>query len=457
MATVTKATVFERGDHLYIVSPVSPFEPSEAEIEEFAFASELRSQAPNPNIKWLQGQYVEADSANKNGQVWTAGELAIKSVTPMFMPVTVMHDTRSAVGVIADTRLLVPDKNEVPRARLDNTLAVWAHRFPEVAEEIDENYRQGTLMQSMECVSPHYSCAECGQTFQKLPGGAEKANWCQHLNEAAGVGARILGNVVFTGTGLIFGTRGKEGANPKAHLDVFQDEIAEFHDKAHKETGRTGKKRPTQRRRRTSMDPIEISHNEYAELQKRPSQEELAAEKRRADEASDALGETKTKLETAEAALKTAEEGKEDAEKKLKDAEEEKAQVTLREERLGKLGDGFMAKLGDTTKANLKEDAGKMEDEAWEKRLTEVEELSSVKRDLKIDPKATTDDDPISKATGNAGADEFSTEEVASSAASDLGGGSSNGGSPDGDPTVHERRSVARGLLGGKPAPKNDD
>lgn len=206
------------------------------------------------------------------------------------------------------------------------------------------------------------------------------------------------------------------------------------------------------------MDPIEISHNEYAELQKRPSQEEFAAEKRRADEAVEALGEIKPKLETAEAAQKAAEEGKEAAEKKLKEADEEKAQVTLRDERLGKLGDGFMAKLGDTTKANLKEDAGKMEDEAWEKRLSEVEELASVKRDLKLDPKAA-EGDAISQAAGKkAGADEFSQEEVASSAAGDLGGGSnSNGGSPDGDPTVHERRSVARGLLGGKPAAKSDD
>ena len=448
MSKPTKTTVFERGDHLYIVSPVSPFTPSDAEIEEFAFAQELRSQAPNPNIKWLQGQYVEADTPNKNGQVWTAGEIAIKSVTPMFMPVTVMHDTRSAVGVIADTRLLVPDKDGVPRARLDNTLAVWGHRFPEVAEEIDENYQQGTLMQSMECVSPHYSCAECGQTFQKLPGGAEKANWCAHLSEAAGFGARILGNVVFTGTGLLFGTRGKEGADPKAHLEVFQDEIAEFHDKAHKETGRTGKKRPTPRRK-TSMSEIEISREEYASLQGRPSKEEFAAEKERADKATEDLAEANKKLEAEEAAKKTAEEGKDEAEKKLKTAEEEKAESKLRDERLEKFGDGFLAKLGDTTKTNLKSDAGKMEEEAWENRVKEVEELAGVKRDAKSDKKDDKKDDAISKAGGDEGGDEFSHEEIASSAAGDLGGG--DGGAGDGDPTVHDRRSVARGLLGGAP------
>jgi hypothetical protein len=453
VSDVTKATVFERGDHFYIVSPLSPFEPSDTEIEEFAFAKELRSQAPNPNIKWLQGQYVEADTKNKNGQMWTAGELAIKSVTPMFMPVTVMHDVRSAVGVIADTRLLVPDKDGVPRARLDNTLAMWAHRFPEVAEEVDENYRQGTLMQSMECISPYYDCAECGQTFQKLPGGEEKANWCAHLMEAAGFGTRILRGVVFTGTGLLFGTRGKEGADPKAHLEVFQDEIAEFHDKAHKETGRTGKKRPTPRRK-TSMSEIEISREEYASLQGRPSKEEFAAEKERADKASEDLAEANKKLEAAETAEKQAKEEKDEAEKKLKTAEEEKAESKLRDERIEKFGDGFLAKLGDTTKTNLKSDAGKMEEEAWENRVKEVEELAGVKRDAKSDKKDKKDD-PISQATGDEKSDEFSHEEVASSAAGDLGGG--DGGAGDGDPTVHERASVARGLLGGGPKTEKTD
>jgi len=443
---MNKSTVFERGDRIYIVSQVSPFQPSEAEIEEYAFSKEMRDQAPNPNIKWLQGQYVEADNANKNGQVWAEGEIAIKSVTPNFMPVTVMHDTRSAVGLIADTRLLTPAKDAVPRARLDNTLAIWAHRFPEVAEEIDTNYEQGSLMQSMECVSPHYSCAECGKTYQKLPGGAERANWCSHLEEAAGVGARILGNVVFTGTGLIFGTRGKEGANPNGHLEVFQEEIAEFHEKAHRETSRTGRKekRPT-RRRKTSMDPIEISKEEYASLSKRPTEEEFASVKKRAEDAEADLDKAKKDLEAAETAQKAAEEGKGESDKKLKEAEEEKAEITLREERLGKLGDGFIGKLGENTQANLKADAGKFEEEAWEKRLVELEELAKVKRDAK---KEGGEADPL--ADPPAASDEFSHEEMASSVTgADTGGGGESGSSAA--PSMNQRRSVARGLFGKKP------
>lgn len=450
MPVKTKSTVFERGDRIYIVSPVSPFDPSEGEIEEFAFAAEMRQQAPNPSIKWLRGQYVEADTPNKNGQVWTSGEIAIKSVTPNFMPVTVMHDPRTAVGLIADTRLLTPAADKVPKARLDNTLAIWAHRFQDVAEEIDANYEQGSLMQSMECVSPYYSCAECGQTFQKLPQGAERANWCSHLTEAAGFGARILGNVVFTGTGLIFGTRGKEGANPNSHLEVFQEEVAEFHERAHKETSRTGRKET--RRRKSSMDKLEISPEEYASLSKRPTVEEFAAEKKRADDAEAEKAEADKKVEAAEIAQKKAEDEKAEADKKVTAAEEEKAESTLREERFGKLGAGFIAKLGETAKANLRKDAGKLEEEAWDNRVKEIEELAGVKRDAKGDGNTPADPLATPPATnGNGSSDEFSMEELASSAAGDSSG---SGGSTQ--PSVNQRRSVAAGLFGKSKTTESD-
>lgn len=446
--TMPKPSVFERGDHVYIVSPLSPFTPAEAEVEEFAFAADLRSAAPNEHIKWLRGQYVEADTPNKNGQVWTAGEIAMKSLTPMFMPVTLMHDVRSAVGVIADTRLLTPDKAEVPRARLDNTLAVWAHRFPEVAEEIDENYAHGTLMQSMECLAPQYDCAECGQTFHKLPGGAERASWCAHLKQGDGHAARILGNVVFTGTGLLFGTQGqfgsKQGADPKAHLEVFQEEVAEYHDKAHREMGRPRRK-AKKVRRHTSMADIEIDSREYAELQQRPTKDELAAATERANTAEAAKAEAERKVEAEEAAKKTAEDDAKAAKDELKTLKDEKAETDLASERFGKLGDGFVAKLGDSTKSNLRRDAGKMEETAWDSRLKEVEEMAGVKRDAKKDSTTSTDD-PLAEPAKAAGADEFSAEEIASSAA----GGLSNDGGGNTEPSTTQRGGVARGLFGSK-------
>jgi hypothetical protein len=447
MDTLIKQTVFERGDRVYIVSPVSPFDPSDAQMEEFAFTKELKAQAPNPAIKWLQGQYVEAEAKNKNGQVWASEELAIKSLTPMMMPVTVMHDKATAVGVIADTKLLVPERDGVPRARIDNTLAIWAHRFEDVAAEIDRNYRDGTLMQSMECVSPFYNCAECGQLFHKLPGGAERANWCSHLEEGAGFGARILGNVVFTGTGLIFGTRGKEGANPNAHLEVFQDEVAAFHEEVHRDAGRPRKKQKRQERpRRTSMSEIDIRAEEYAELKGRPTRDELAAAEKRATEAEEAAATARKAVEDAETAQKKAETERDEKAAALKKLEEESAEVKLRDERFEGLGDGFLAKLGEVTKTNMREDAAKMDGDGWEKRLAELEELSGVKRDTKLDPSkkpAAAKKEPNDAGGGGGGSEEaeFSIDEIAESVAG--GGGGEDGLASDGT-----RKSLARGLVG---------
>lgn len=423
-----KPTVFERGHTLYIVAPVAPMQPSDQDIEEFAFADavkRMRGIAPNPNIAWFGGHYVEADNPNANGAMWTADEIALKSVTPTFMPVTVMHDPSTAVGTIADVSLKTPQADSVPRAKLDTALALWAHRFPQAVEEAQFNYSQGCLMQSMECIAPDYSCSECGADYHKLPDGAEQEHWCECLstsNPGAGYVAtsgkkstavRILRNVVFTGTGLIFGSRGSKGADSKAYLESFQEEVATFHE----EQRERSRHQPTRPKRRTPrvMDTVEISKSEYEALV--ASKAALAAAEKRADEAEEKAegaetlkaenADLKEKVETAEAAKTAAEEKAEAAEAKVKEADESVAAESLAKERFEKLGDGFKAKLGDTSKKNLERDAKAMSEEDWASRVEELAEAYGIKPD----------------AAGSAKTDEtvFSKEEVASSKANGSG------------------------------------
>lgn len=410
-----ESLIFERGDSVFIVAKCSPFNPDANAVEELAFADQLRRMAPNENLLWLKGQYVEADNANANGQMWSSEELAIKALTPNFMPVTVMHDPRTAVGLIADTKLLLPDKDAVPRSRIDSSLAIWQHRFPEVAEEALVNYERGDLMQSMECKSAYYECAGCGKVFQKLPPfdstgiGRERAQWCSHLNEN---GRRILGNVVFTGTGLIFGTRGARGAFDKAHLEVFQEEVAEYHEKAHRDTGRH---KPTSRRK--SVDEITITRSEYDALKQRPTQEAFDAEKARADKAEEEKAEAIRTSEEAEAAKVKAEEEKATLQTKVEEAEEQARQQDLATERLGKLGDGFKGKLGEKTRARLDEQAKSMSDDDWAARVEELSELTGVKPD---------EGKPEGEEEGKG--EEFSSEEIARSQATRTSGAGGNGG-----------------------------
>src|SRR5437764_4802584 len=216
MSLLGRPHVFEKDDKVYLTTPLVVATPTEEQVEEFAFASAVKTKAPNENIGWLQGRYVEADRANLNGAMWLSDELALKSLTPMLMPVTVMHDPRTGVGVIADCKLI----SEQGSSRIDTILGVWKHRFPEVWEEASANIDNGQLSQSMEAFTPWYSCTECDQTFVKLPQGAERASWCDHLR--GGTAWRRLGDVCFTGSGLIFGSRGGVGAYTDAYLDHFQ-------------------------------------------------------------------------------------------------------------------------------------------------------------------------------------------------------------------------------------------
>lgn len=707
------ALIFERDEKVYLVGPVVPIQPKENELEEFAFADVIRQQSPNEMLLWLRGQYVEADLPNLNGQMWSSEELAIKSVTPRLMPVSVMHNPQQTVGLIADTRLLSPDADKVPRARIDTALALWKHRYPDVCEEAMHNYDRGTLMQSMEClpldteiltrrgwrrydelrasdetvgynpstgcnewtaihqivrkrspvvslgnakwrvscteghrwlaaygrrvgskfvyadrrmvetrdlghrdqlilsaraaldhpdghlqVTPaeaaligwivgdgtyrakgssfsisiyqskpdgvmalemalaeagmdyafsvseptssrradgvaikqrfamhryklpaarardlwyraeldhlswtgfvlrladdaraawleaiyqaegnenhgsrcisqqpgpvkdaialagylegyrpvsheygddadnaqaashvrlarrpvngapltmihlgeqevwcpvtglgtwtmrqggqilltgnclpgYYDCLECGHSVVKLPGGAERANWCAHLKAGAVDTAaaitrapRRLGDVTFTGTGLIFGSRGARGANDKGYLETFREEVAEFYERA-----RTDK--PIRRHRR--METIEIPRSEYDELKLNGQRmTELTARQAGLEETAAKVPALEAQIEKLEVEKKTATDELAAATTKIGAFEESARAATLSGERLGKLGDGFRAKLPDTIKAKLEEQAKSMSDEDWTGRLEELAQLLGVKPD----------------------------------------------------------------------------
>jgi hypothetical protein len=408
---VNSTLVYEDGDNLYLVAPVTPFEASQEEIAGFAYGGDLLKRAPNPHIAWFRGHYVEADKANGNGAMWTGDEIAIKALTPMLMPVTVMHDPRTAVGAIADLALRTPDADKVPRAKIDTVLALWAHRFPDVVEEARHNYEHGSLMQSMECLAPNYECGTCGMGFTKLPRGAEQAHWCAHLKGETDVTpVRILRSVVFTGTGLIFGSRGATGADPNANLETFHAEVAEFHQRAHRTSYRP--------RRRESMEKVEIDKKEYDELRARPEQRQL-------DEVNERASKAEKELETEETARKKAESERDELKTKVDAHEETSRQAQLRDERMDKLGAGFTAKLGDKTKDRLRKQAAQLSDEDWTARLEELEELTSAKRD--------------DGAPEGGGDDTFTAEEIARHQ-------SSGGTRSPSEPTEGQRRSVFAGL-----------
>ena len=175
------------------------------------------------------------------------------------------------------------------------------------------------------------------------------------------------------------------------------------------------------------MDTIEIKRDEYAELQKRPTQDDLASVTKRAEDAEEAKAQADRDLEAAEAKVTAAEEAKAEAERERDALKAEKDAADLSADRMGKLGAGFVAKLGEKTKANLTKDSREMSDEAWEARLEELSEAYGVKHDEGASEEESAEG-------------EFSREEVASAHLGGEGEGA-KGASPQ------ERKSIFGGLL----------
>lgn len=424
---------FERGDKLYLTTPVTLAKPTEAQVEEFAFATAVKSMAPNENIGWLSGRYVEAGKPNLNKAMWLNDELALKSLTPMLMPITVMHDPRTSVGVIADTKL------SESASVIENALAVWKHRYPEIWEEAQHNVERGSMAQSMECYSPWYTCSSCDQQYVKLPHGAEQASWCDHLRTNSGW--RILRDVCFTGTGLIFGTRGGQPAYTEASLDYLHEEIAEAHAKSHHDSTY----RPSQRSE-SQMGLVQIEDTELSALRS-----ERNDARTKAEELAEQIRQLTTKVEAAEAAKVAADERAQAAEAKVTKAEELASAARLKESRISKLGTGFMAKLGETSKTVLNELAAKASDEEWERALAEREELAGVKRDATTAASGESGGGSGGTAAGTAAGTgpTFKDEEVASFLRNNSTGGSTPAAAQPGTTSVRQlARSFAK-----KPAP----
>lgn len=356
--------LLRRNDKVYLTAACEIVEPSADEIAEYGFAQSVKQSAPNENILWLKGEYVQGGTPNKNLQEWSDDELSIKSLTPRLMPITLMHDYRRSVGVIADARLVRDEENAEASSKIETVLAIWAHREPEAAEEIRRNHAAGTLMQSMECDAPQFECAQCEQVFTKP---IADSDLCSHIRNREA--ARRLLNVTFTGTGLIFGSRGAQGANPNAFLEEVSREVASWSDS---KTGRS------KRFRKVTM--IEIEQSKYDELMARPSKEDLADASKETASLTEKVGELEAANEKLEIEAQKKDDELSKATEAIEKAEADKAADELAKSRLAELAKDLTDKLPEKTTQRLAEQARTLSDEDWDGRIEELSELVQVDR-----------------------------------------------------------------------------
>lgn len=106
-----RSFVTEIAGRTFLTAPASSFTTADSLPSEMAEAWERASQA-NPHFLWVQGAYVEAEKANRNGAFWSTGDLQFGEMSVKHGPINWLHQSRKVIGTIADNRLIFPSTPE---------------------------------------------------------------------------------------------------------------------------------------------------------------------------------------------------------------------------------------------------------------------------------------------------------------------------------------------------------
>lgn len=107
----------------------------------------------SPFLKWIVGDFVEADKPNSNTQFWTKDDLALGEYSIRYSPLNMLHKQQTPIGFFASTRTI--DLSD--GADLDSALRKpkhGKHRFvhPRVLRDAPSHLLYGSV-----------ACVACGQ------------------------------------------------------------------------------------------------------------------------------------------------------------------------------------------------------------------------------------------------------------------------------------------------------
>lgn len=155
----------------------------------------------HPAYKWVVGNYVEADNANRNGQYWSLDDLRINHVSVRHAPMNVGHNYYKPIGTYVASEIVYPTDNS-SKAFIETAAVIWKARFPEIAGALTKAFAEGSLSQSMECVAESITCVgdeACGETF--VYDGPFSRTYCDHIQSRKT--NRQFNNPLFMGGGLL--------------------------------------------------------------------------------------------------------------------------------------------------------------------------------------------------------------------------------------------------------------
>jgi hypothetical protein len=166
----------------------------------------------DPDIRWLVGNYVEADKANNNGHIFPLEELQAAQKTLAGKPLNMLHRAQHIVGFFAGAQLVDAAGHELPAAAnwattttttntgrlaaavtaanahdnpyVEAVAGLWHSRFPDEYYEIQRAHKEGTLFLSMEAIPKEVSCPTCDR--KAVFAGFESESYCDHMQGATG-------------------------------------------------------------------------------------------------------------------------------------------------------------------------------------------------------------------------------------------------------------------------------
>ena len=110
----------------------------------------------NEHFLWMQGRFVGAEKANRNGAFWTTEDLELGELTVRHGPLNWLHEGRHIIGTIADTRMVVREEaadRDLAQPHISALSAIWKWIYPDEAWVVEQASDAGKLWYSMECVS----------------------------------------------------------------------------------------------------------------------------------------------------------------------------------------------------------------------------------------------------------------------------------------------------------------
>jgi hypothetical protein len=176
---------------------------------------------PNPNqhLLWMQGRFVGADQPNRNGALWSSGDLELGRATVAHGPLNWLHQDRHVIGTIADAHLVPAHPSDqaasneptggndggndtLGQTHIAALSAIWRWIYPDEASVVQMASDAGCLAYSMECIAEKVECAGetgCGQSYTYKEYAQGHA--CDHLRDRASI--RRLVNPTFLGGAVI--------------------------------------------------------------------------------------------------------------------------------------------------------------------------------------------------------------------------------------------------------------